>query len=332
MMPNKQWSTALFAVAVGVTPLAAQEGASCSGPGAVFGVTSYQCASCSFRQGDRMKIYTLFQAEPIVLTTAKESALQPGDVVEAVNGEPITTAAGAEQFTSPRGGKANVTVRRGGSRVQLSAVALKCDGAPGGLPVSPPLNSPLVVVDGAVVSDLDQVPSGRIESVDVLKGSAAALLYGSRAANGVIVISTRRSAGGTVSLRTPPTPAVGSEPIIVVDGVVVPTATEVDASASAGGRRFGFAIGCVPSCARARAADGGEYYSFDGYPPIVALTPGGPAERAGIRVGDVISHIDGKSILSEEGATRFLRGNKTETMNVTVVRNRVPISYVLRAR
>ena len=86
-----------------------------------------------------------------------------------------------------------------------------------------------------------------------------------------------------------------------------------------------------PSCTSARAADGADYYKFDGYPPIVALTPGGAAERAGIQVGDLISQIDGKSILSEEGATRFFR-NKTETMNVTVIRNRQPIGYVLKAR
>jgi TonB-dependent SusC/RagA subfamily outer membrane receptor len=330
-MPDNRLLTALFAVTVCGAPLAAQEGVSCSGPGAVFGVTSYQCASCSFTHGDRtMKIYTSFQTEPIVLTTAKESALQPGDVVEAVNGEPITTAAGAEQFTSPRGGKANVTVRRGGSRVQLSAVPLKCDGAPGGLPPSAPLNSPLVVVDGVVVSDLNQVPNGSIESVDVLKGPAAALLYGSRATNGVIVISTKRSPG-TTTLRTPPSAAATNEPLIVVDGVVIPNTSEADASVSAGGRRFGFAIGCVPSCTRARTADGADYYMFDGYPPIVALTPGGAAERAGIQVGDLISHIDGKSILSEEGATRFFR-NKTETMKITIVRNRQPIGYVLKAR
>jgi C-terminal processing protease CtpA/Prc len=112
---------------------------------------------------------------------------------------------------------------------------------------------------------------------------------------------------------------------------VIPNTSEADASVSAGGRRFGFAIGCVPSCTRARTADGADYYKFDGYPPIVALTPGGAAERAGIQVGDLISHIDGKSILSEEGATRFFR-NKTETMKITIVRNRQPIGYVLKAR
>jgi TonB-dependent SusC/RagA subfamily outer membrane receptor len=56
-------------------------------------------------------------------------------------------------------------------------------------------NAPLYVVDGVLLSagtiaaDID--PS-RIESVEVIKGEAAASLYGSKATNGVIVITTRR--------------------------------------------------------------------------------------------------------------------------------------------
>jgi TonB-dependent SusC/RagA subfamily outer membrane receptor len=277
-----------------------------------------------------MGLYTLFQAEPVVLSTAKGSEFQPGDVIEAVNGEPITTAAGANQFTSPRDGKANVTVRRGGSRVQLAAVALKCDGSSGGLPPSAPSNSPLVIVDGTVVSDLNQVKSGDIESVYVLKAPAAASLYGSRATNGVIVITTKQGAPAP-SQRTPAA-ASENKPMIVIDGVPVAAASADDVNESAGERRFGLAIGCQPSCTRTRTANGVEYYRFEGYPPIVALTPGGPAERAGIHVGDFIAQIDGKSILSEEGALRFTRGDKSETMKVTVVRDRHQIDYVLRAR
>src|SRR5690606_1133579 len=56
---------------------------------------------------------------------------------------------------------------------------------------------PLVVVDGVILSqsfsastaDLEALD---IESVEVVKGAAAASLYGSRAANGVIQIRTRR--------------------------------------------------------------------------------------------------------------------------------------------
>lgn len=61
-------------------------------------------------------------------------------------------------------------------------------------------NAPLVVVDGVIQSqsfgaasaDLESID---IESVEVIKGAAAASLYGSRAQSGVIQIRTRRGAG-----------------------------------------------------------------------------------------------------------------------------------------
>ncbi|HEX5580815.1 MAG TPA: SusC/RagA family TonB-linked outer membrane protein, partial [Gemmatimonadaceae bacterium] len=59
---------------------------------------------------------------------------------------------------------------------------------------------PLVVVDGVILSQsfsgsTADLQSLDIESVEVVKGAAAASLYGSRAANGVIQIRTRRGAG-----------------------------------------------------------------------------------------------------------------------------------------
>jgi TonB-dependent starch-binding outer membrane protein SusC len=56
------------------------------------------------------------------------------------------------------------------------------------------VNTPLYVVDGVIISagvglDLDALD---IEKIEVIKGAAAAELYGSRAAHGVISITTRR--------------------------------------------------------------------------------------------------------------------------------------------
>jgi TonB-linked SusC/RagA family outer membrane protein len=54
-------------------------------------------------------------------------------------------------------------------------------------------NGPLVIVDGVILganmADLDALD---IESIEMVKGAAAASLYGSRAANGVIQITTKR--------------------------------------------------------------------------------------------------------------------------------------------
>ncbi|RYC67754.1 MULTISPECIES: SusC/RagA family TonB-linked outer membrane protein [Spirosoma] len=53
-------------------------------------------------------------------------------------------------------------------------------------------SNPLYVIDGFPTGDLNNFDSRDIESVDVLKDASAAAIYGSRAANGVIVITTKR--------------------------------------------------------------------------------------------------------------------------------------------
>ena len=53
-------------------------------------------------------------------------------------------------------------------------------------------NQPLYGVDGIVVGGMGNLSSEDIESLTVLKGAAATALYGSRAANGVIVITTKQ--------------------------------------------------------------------------------------------------------------------------------------------
>ncbi len=55
--------------------------------------------------------------------------------------------------------------------------------------------TPLVLVDG-VVGSLENLPSTDIESISVLKDAASASIYGSRAANGVILVTTKQGKVG----------------------------------------------------------------------------------------------------------------------------------------
>jgi len=56
-------------------------------------------------------------------------------------------------------------------------------------------NQPLLIVDGVILaSNLSDIDANQIESVEVIKGAAAASLYGSRAAAGVLNIKTKRGA------------------------------------------------------------------------------------------------------------------------------------------
>src|SRR5699024_7691344 len=58
-------------------------------------------------------------------------------------------------------------------------------------------SSPMVVVDGAIYSgSLRTINPADIENIDVLKGASAAAIYGSRAASGVILVTTKKGTVG----------------------------------------------------------------------------------------------------------------------------------------
>lgn len=61
-------------------------------------------------------------------------------------------------------------------------------------------NNPLVLVDG-VEFDMNKLDPSTIENITILKDAAAASIYGARAGNGVILITTKRGTAGKVSVE-----------------------------------------------------------------------------------------------------------------------------------
>ena len=57
-------------------------------------------------------------------------------------------------------------------------------------------NSPLIVVDGLIDVDINSVNPSDIQSISVLKDASASAIYGNRAANGVIIIATKKGVQG----------------------------------------------------------------------------------------------------------------------------------------
>ena len=57
-------------------------------------------------------------------------------------------------------------------------------------------NGPLYIVDGVPLTNLGDINSNDIESIQVLKDASAASQYGARAANGVMVITTKKGRSG----------------------------------------------------------------------------------------------------------------------------------------
>lgn len=62
-------------------------------------------------------------------------------------------------------------------------------------------NNPLIIVDGVPVDNINDINPNDVESMSVLKDAASASIYGSRAAAGVILITTKRAKSGEVSMN-----------------------------------------------------------------------------------------------------------------------------------
>ena len=61
-------------------------------------------------------------------------------------------------------------------------------------------SSPLYVIDGIAGGDINSLNPADIESVDVLKDAASAAIYGARAANGVILVTTKQGRSGKMQI------------------------------------------------------------------------------------------------------------------------------------
>ncbi len=58
-------------------------------------------------------------------------------------------------------------------------------------------NTPLYVVDGVPGANIDDLSPNDIESIDILKDAASSAIYGARASNGVILVTTKKGKAGS---------------------------------------------------------------------------------------------------------------------------------------
>ncbi|HRO45870.1 TonB-dependent receptor [Agriterribacter sp.] len=110
----------------------------------------------------------------VKMTDIKEQALATGNVVKAMDNRVpgITTS-----FNGNPNGGAAMLIRGRGSLNSSTA--------------------PLIIIDGVPTNrGLNELPVNEIESIQVLKDASAATIYGSRAANGVYIITTKSAKKG----------------------------------------------------------------------------------------------------------------------------------------
>lgn len=94
---------------------------------------------------------------------------------------------------------------------------------------------------------------------------------------------------------------------------------------------FGFGFQCGDCLVMSNPADSAAVWQFGSRPSIYSVDLGGPAARAGFRRGDVITHLDGISILTSEGGRRFGAIRPGQTVRWAVLRDGTPRTVVARA-
>lgn len=134
--------------------------------------------------------------EVVVTGFSEEKKLNSISSISSLNvssnllSKPVTSMSQALQ-----GGITGLSVNQGSGLPGADAATIKIRGV-SSLQTN---NDPLVLVDG-VPMDMNNLDPTTIESVTVLKDAAAAAIYGARAANGVIVIKTKRGTPGKVNV------------------------------------------------------------------------------------------------------------------------------------
>ena len=114
--------------------------------------------------------------------------------VGAVKGDDLAARRTTQLSTALQGATSGVLVTRDNSAPGATA-SIKIRGV-----TTIGETSPLVIIDG-VPGDINQVNPEDVENMSILKDAASASIYGSRAAAGVIVITTKRAKENDLSLN-----------------------------------------------------------------------------------------------------------------------------------
>lgn len=114
--------------------------------------------------------------------------------VAAVGGDDLAAKKTTTLSTALQGALSGVYVSRDNNAPGASAGSIRVRGI-----TTMDNSNPLIIVDGVETDDIDYVNANDVESVSVLKDAAAASIYGSKAAAGVILITTKRGSSTNLS-------------------------------------------------------------------------------------------------------------------------------------
>ena len=105
--------------------------------------------------------------------------------VTSIRGDAITAPAVSNPVQALQGTASGVQVLASGDPGASPGIQIRGIGTTGD-------SSPLFVVDGLMVDDISYLNTNDVQSMEILKDASATAIYGSRGANGVILITTKR--------------------------------------------------------------------------------------------------------------------------------------------
>jgi len=130
-------------------------------------------------------------------SSAIRRAMNPQNVVSALSGQ-VPNVEIRTQAGDP-GSSASIHIRGTSSLIGTGQPLFVVDGQPidNSTEATSPNGAAAAAMSGSVTPNrASDINPNDIESIDILKGSAAAAIYGARAANGVVLITTKRGTTG----------------------------------------------------------------------------------------------------------------------------------------
>ena len=137
---------------------------------------------------------TTFLEETVVIGygTVRKSDLTGS--VSSISGEDMTKNVSGDPLSALQGRAAGVQIiTNTGSPSATAEIKIRGTGSPNG-------SAPLYVVDGFPMNDIDYLSPNDIASIEILKDASASAIYGSRGANGVVMITTKQAKAGALKI------------------------------------------------------------------------------------------------------------------------------------
>ncbi|MFA6087750.1 MAG: TonB-dependent receptor [Mucilaginibacter sp.] len=138
--------------------------------------------------------------EVVVVGYGTQKKVNLTGAVSVVSGKDIDTRPVGQTSAALEGIAPGVTVTQSSGRPGGDAGTIRIRGV-GTIPNAANGSSanPLVLIDG-IEGTMDNIDANIIESISILKDAASASIYGSRAANGVILVTTKRGSGKKIAI------------------------------------------------------------------------------------------------------------------------------------